>query len=486
MFLRQIYDESLAQYAYLIGCQRTGQALVIDPERDIDRYLDIAEANGLKITAVAETHIHADFVSGSREFLETQEGVTAWLSDMGDADWKYVWAEGRTDVRLLHDGDHFKVGNIVITALHTPGHTPEHLSFLIEDQGGGADEPMGIATGDFVFVGDVGRPDLLETAAGVEGVMEPSARRLYGSIMKFRELEDFVQVLPGHGAGSACGKALGAVPVTTVGYEKRFNGALRTAYDAGEDAFVKSILKGQPEPPVYFARMKRVNKLGPDVLGALPVPSRIAASELGAVLGGKEVVLLDLRGDRQAFMASHVRGSLYTPLGASFTAVAGSYVEPEMEILLGVESAADVEEAVRGLVRIGLDQVIGYVVMEEVLYDAASAKLLVSTPSASTADIDSLLEAHPGAVVLDVRSAAEFAEGHVPGAVHVAYTRLARNMDKIPDGRKVIVHCGSGLRASFAVPWLERAGHDVIYGDGPIRDWHDAQRRKRMAANGAV
>jgi len=478
MFFRQIYDASLAQNAYLIGCQRTGQALLIDPERDIDRYLAIAEENDLTITHVTETHIHADFVSGSREILETQEGVTAWLSDMGDTDWKYVWAQGRKDVRLLKDGDSFKVGNIVITAVHTPGHTPEHLSFLIEDQGGGADEPMGIVTGDFVFVGDVGRPDLLETAAGVEGVREPSARKLFESIQKFRKLDDFVQVLPGHGAGSACGKALGAMPVSTVGYEKRFNGALRTAFNQGEEAFVESILEGQPEPPVYFARMKRVNKEGPDVLGALPVPSRVSVGEVARVLENKKVVLLDLRRDRQAFMERHVKGSLYAPLGGKFTSVAGSYVEPESEIVLAVESPEDLEEAVRGLVRIGLDHVIGYVVLGEVLSEERARPMIVSTESASTTDIDDLLEAHPGSVVLDVRGAGEYAEGHVPGAIHVAYTRLSQNLDEIPRGGKVIVHCGSGLRASFAVPYLERAGFDVIYGDGPIRDWHEMQRRK--------
>jgi hydroxyacylglutathione hydrolase len=207
MLFRVIYDPSLAQAAYLIGCQRTGEAIVVDPERDVDRYERLAASEGLRITAVAETHIHADFVSGSRELAE--KGAKVFVSDEGDADWKYQWLDRRStggayDHQLLKDGDTFMVGHIEFRAVHTPGHTPEHLCFKVTDRGSGADEPMGVITGDFLFVGDLGRPDLLESAAGMAGKADPSA----------------------HGAGSACGKALGAVPQTTVGYERRFNPAL--------------------------------------------------------------------------------------------------------------------------------------------------------------------------------------------------------------------------------------------------------------------
>ena len=223
MLFRQISDDRLAQYAYLIGCQQTGEALIIDPERDIDRYIDIATAEGLKIVAVTETHIHADFVSGALEFAE--RGVDVYLSDEGDEDWKYGWAS-RPNVTLLKSGDTFPVGKIQIEAVHTPGHTPEHMSFLVTDYGGGANKPMGLISGDFVFVGDVGRPDLLETAAGNVGAQEPSAKKLYASIQEFLKLPDYMQLWPGHGAGSACGKALGAIPESTVGYEKMFNANL--------------------------------------------------------------------------------------------------------------------------------------------------------------------------------------------------------------------------------------------------------------------
>ena len=246
MFFRQIVDEKLAQYAYLIGCQRTGEAIVIDPERDIDRYIDIARENGLTITAVTETHIHADFLSGCREFAE-RTGVRVYLSDEGDADWKYEWYRPYDHV-LLHDGDVFSVGHIDVKAVFTPGHTPEHLSFMVTDRGGGATEPLGMASGDFVFVNDLGRPDLLESAAGFAGAMRPSAIRLFHSAQRFIQFPEFLQVWPGHGAGSACGKALGAVPETTVGYEKRFSPALQAVLE-GESTFVDFILEGQPEPP---------------------------------------------------------------------------------------------------------------------------------------------------------------------------------------------------------------------------------------------
>ena len=187
MFFQQIFEPKLAQYAYIIGCQKTGEALVIDPMRDVQQYYDIAEKEKLTITAAADTHIHADYISGLRELAE--RGVKVYASDEGDADWKYEWLIGsKYNHELMKDGFTFMIGNIEIKAIHTPGHTPEHLIFSVTDKGGGADKPMGIATGDFVFVGDVGRPDLLESAAGMKDVMKPSAKTLYKSIEKFKSM----------------------------------------------------------------------------------------------------------------------------------------------------------------------------------------------------------------------------------------------------------------------------------------------------------
>ncbi len=469
MLIRQVFDDKLAQYAYLVGCQATGEALIIDPQRDIDRYVELAESEELTIRAVTETHIHADFLSGAREFAE-RFGTRLYLSDEGDADWKYEWVEdGDYDAVLLKDGDTFRVGNIRIQAVHTPGHTPEHLVFLITDEGGGADEPMGMASGDFVFVGDLGRPDLLETAAKVGGMMEPSARRLYTSVQGFLRLPDYLQIWPGHGAGSACGKALGAVPETTVGYERRFSPAIEAA-GRGEDAFVDFILAGQPEPPTYFARMKRDNKLGPPVLGNLPAPRKLARSELAKLAASEDLLVVDTRLDRDAFMARHLSGSLYAPLNRAFSQVVGSLVEDETTPLVLVVREEDLDEAIRDLVRIGYDNVAGFVepeALEEYFLDGGEYD------SIEVIDFAEVETARAGDRVLplDVRYSSEFAAGRVPGAVNASYTRLPEYEARIPDGGTLLVYCRTGSRAAAAASWLKRRGHPVRYVDDLIANY---------------
>ncbi|MEX2398198.1 MAG: MBL fold metallo-hydrolase, partial [Balneolales bacterium] len=252
MYFKQFFDPKLAQYAYLIGCQSKREAIIIDPMRDIDQYIDAATENKLTIVAAADTHIHADYISGLREFAE--RGIKVYASDEGDSDWKYEWLTNNRNeynYELLYDGSSIHLGNIKIQAWHTPGHTSEHLTFKVTD-GATAEEPLGYVTGDFVFVGDVGRPDLLESAAGIIDVMKPAAKVLYNTIKEFKKVPDYVQIWPGHGAGSACGKTLGAIPETTAGYEKRYNNSLKAA--TTEVNFVRFILECQPVPPLYFAR----------------------------------------------------------------------------------------------------------------------------------------------------------------------------------------------------------------------------------------
>ena len=457
MFFRQIVDEKLAQYAYLVGCQRTRQALLIDPQRDIDRYVALARREGLRITAVTETHIHADFLSGCLEFVE-RYGCRAYLSAEGGPAWQYEWADGRDSVTLLRDGDRFEVGGIDFQAVHTPGHTPEHMSFLVTDRGAGAGEPMGMVSGDFVFVGDLGRPDLLESAAGHEGEMEPSARRLYASARGVFELPDYLRIWPGHGAGSACGKALGAVPDTTAGYEKRFSPAL-AAVRSGEDAFVAYILDGQPEPPLYFGRMKEQNRRGPPVLGPLPRPRRLSGVELLDHGRAKGAVVVDTRADRLGYYEGHIPGSIYAPLNKSFPTVTGCYVDPAARIAL-VCREAEVEDAVRDLVRIGLDRVTGWTPPEALAeLEAADGKLA----SIEVIDFDEVGRRvpDPGVQVLDVRRATEFAEARIDGAANIAHTRLAGRLGELPRDRQLLVHCLSGARASAAVSLLEREGFEV-------------------------
>jgi hydroxyacylglutathione hydrolase len=478
MFLRQITDLALSQNAYLIGCQRTGEAIIIDPERDIDRYLGIAEDNGLNIVAVADTHIHADYLSGAREFVE-RHGTLVYLSTEGGSEWQFDWAKDLTNTRLLRGGDTFQVGKIKLEAVSSAGHTPEHLSFLVTDIGGGATEPIALLSGDFIFVGDVGRPDLLESAAGQAGAMEPSARSLYASLRATDILPEHLQILPAHGAGSACGKALGAISMSVLGYERRFNSALRDALAGKEEAFVKDILSGQPEPPRYFARMKRDNQAGPPLLqdGRLPTPRRLTTSEFIASIGdtAHPKMVIDLRGDREAFMQAHVEGSLFAPFASGkLSEVAGSYIDEDSAILLVVNEGSEVDEAVRQLARIGLDTIEGWIPISKALSDLADeANILTHQSSITTAGLPEALTNHPDALVLDVRSAVEYAESHVRGAKHIAYTRLAVRLAEVPEGRSIFVHCGSGLRASLAVPFLARH-RDVIHVDGHFSDISDS------------
>ena len=482
MLFRQIVDPKLAQYAYLIGCQKTGEALVVDPERDIDRYLAAAAAEGLRITAVAETHIHADFLSGAQALAE-KTGARLFLSDEGaEEGWDSKWAKkGDLDVTFLHDGDTFRVGNIEIKAVHTPGHTPEHMAFLVTDMGGGASSPMGMVTGDFVFVGDLGRPDLLESAAGVTGMQEPSARHLFSSVQRFLHLPDHLQVWPGHGAGSACGKALGAVPQSTVGYEKRYNASIGAA-EEGAEAFVASILDAQPEPPLYFARMKKLNRDGVPPLPALPQPRALSAEALGTL--SEATVVLDTRADRDAFMAAHLPGALYVPLTNAFNTVAGSFMtEPDTPLVLVVE-AERVEEAVRDLVRIGLDRIVGYATPATLDAYAASGGEMAAIPQ-TTFEAVAENGASGTRTVVDVRRQSEYDAGHVPGAVNVAHTRLAAHLDQIPKDRPLLVHCQSGVRAAVASAFLAHEGYEVVYvneGFGRYREVGTVETRDAVAS----
>ena len=284
MLFTRIYDEDLAQASYFIGCQATGEAVVVDPRRDIAVYQKEAENNSMKIMAVTETHIHADYLSGSRE-LAAATGATLYLSDEGDADWKYGFEGER-----LYDGGEIRVGNVTLRAVHTPGHTPEHLSFLVTD-GATTDEPGFILTGDFVFVGDLGRPDLLDEAAGGKDTRFVGAKQMFASLReKFLALPDYVQVWPGHGAGSACGKALGAVPSSTVGYERLFSWWGRYVERNDEEGFVEALLEGQTGRP----RLLRTHEAPEQVGSGAPRP----ASQAQALRAPGDAGEVAGRGDR--------------------------------------------------------------------------------------------------------------------------------------------------------------------------------------------
>src|SRR6185437_13823675 len=316
MILKRFYEDRLAQASYLVGCSVSGEAVVIDANRDIEQYTRAAEAEGLRITAVTETHIHADYVSGSRALAQAV-GARLYVSGEGGPDWQYVFA-GDENVQLLHHGDRIHIGNVTLGVRHTPGHTPEHLTFVIVDEPA-TTRPLGAFTGDFIFVGDVGRPDLLESAAGQSGTMDAAARTLHASLQQTVELlPDYLLIWPAHGAGSACGKSLGGVPVSSLGYEKLTNWAFAIS---SEEEFVRKVLEDQPEPPRYFAEMKRVNKVGlaawkPDELREIP------QAEFANLLQERAIVV-DIR-ETDLFSRGYVRGSIGIPFVRNFLTWAGS------------------------------------------------------------------------------------------------------------------------------------------------------------------
>ena len=448
MLLKYFYDEKLAQASYLVGCAKTGEALVIDPMRNVTPYLRAAEKEGLRITHVTETHIHADFVSGSRE-LSAATGATIYLSDMGDAEWKYGYADDPR-VMLVRDGDFFMVGNIKVDVLHTPGHTLEHIAFQITDTAA-ADRPIGVFTGDFLFVGDIGRPDLLEEAAGYKGTKEPGARMQYQTVQKFKGMPDYLQIWPGHGAGSACGKALGAIPSTTLGYEKLFNPAFQLA---DEDTFVRWLLGGQPEPPKYFAQMKKVNKLGPALLNQLPQPVNFDRSTLDAVVedGGQ---VFDLR-NRGQFAFSHVPGTVNVPAdNNTYITYLGWLVDYERPVYLLLPSVDSEHAVLSDLRSIGIDYVPGYFSPEVAAHDTQALPVITARELAKRLPQN-------GIMIVDVRGKGEYTERHITGSRHVPLGYLADRLNEIPRDQTVITQCASGYRSQIAASLLQANGYDNV------------------------
>jgi hydroxyacylglutathione hydrolase len=465
MIVKRFYDDKLAQASYLIGCPATGEAVVVDANRDTAQYVAAAEAEELEITHVTETHIHADFISGSRE-LAHRTGARLYLSAEGGAEWQYGFA--RDEARPLRDGDGIEVGNVRLEAVHTPGHTPEHLTFLVTD-GAASDRPIGALTGDFLFVGDVGRPDLLEKAAGVGGAAAEGARSLFRSLQRFRDAHpSWLQIWPGHGAGSACGKGIGAIPQSTLGYEALTNWAF--SYD-DEDAFVRAALDGQPEPPRYFGEMKRLNRDGPRILGGFERPPRLPAARLEE-LRREGALVVDTR-SADAFATRHVPDTLNIPVTRAFTTWAGWLVPYDRDFYL-IGDDSELGEAVRDLAMIGLDRVAGVFASDVV--DAWSADPDRDTEAIEIADADRVARARNAddVTILDIRGETEWESVRIPGALHIPLGYLPDRVDEIPGGRPVVVHCESGSRSPIAASVLQAAGvKRVLDFRGGIREWTD-------------
>lgn len=460
MLLERIYDHDLAQASYLIGCQKAGQAIVVDPRRDIQEYLDLAAHHGMEITAVTETHIHADYLSGSRE-LAAATGATLHVSAEGGADWQY-----RFEAERLADGDVITLGNLTLTALHTPGHTPEHLSYLVTD-GAVTDQPGYLLSGDFVFSGDLGRPDLLDEAAGGVDTRHEGARQLFASLRDvFLHLPDHVQVFPGHGAGSACGKALGSLPSTSVGYERLYSWWGPYLATGAEHGFIDELLSGQPDAHAYFGRMKRENRQGPSLLGTRGALRELDTATVAAGIEDGSLVMVDTR-PVDAVHAGTVRGSLSLPNPGKIASHGAWAYDPEREstpIVLLAEDAERAREFADHLVRVGVDRVAGFLTSVDGL--PALRPALVSPAELDFTD---------HVLLLDVRGKGEHATAHIPGSRQLNAGRVLWHQDALPREGTIVTYCQTGVRNSVSASALRRAGFTVAELDGSFAGWRDWQ-----------
>ena len=461
MIFERFEDNVLSHYSYAVGCEGAGEVAIIDPRRDIDVYLDFAKQEGLRITHVLETHIHADFASGARE-LAGLTGATHHAS-IYDADEIFEVQFGHSDMK---DGNTVRIGGQRIQAVHTPGHTPEHLSFLVFDENRSADVPMLFLTGDFLFVGSLGRPDLLG-----EEAKRGLAHQLYDSVQKLADLPDSLEIHPAHGAGSMCGAGMSGRPMSTLGFERIANPYLSP--DLTREAFVETILASVPPFPDYYRRMKQVNSNGAKILSGLPgVDTPLRPEDVKAAID-EGAVIIDLR-DQMAFGGGHIPGAY--GIGLEKVSMWASWTVPyDRPIVLVGDEGTKYEAAVRGLVRVGLDDVIGYLeggvqTWAEEGHDTHELHQI------SPNDLQDKLEAGEEIAIIDVRETDEYAAGHIPGATNLIAGELRKNLEQVPNGgRSVALICQSGYRSTVAGSVLLQEGMDnVINVTGGMNGWQHA------------
>lgn len=437
MFIQQFFIPGIAQSSYLLGAEST--CAIIDPSRDVERYLDAARDLNLAITHVFETHLHADFVSGHMELREAAN-ATIVAPASGHCAFEHV---------AVGDGSQFQVEELRIDVLDTPGHTPDGVTYVVTDTSRGND-PVAAFTGDALFVGDVGRPDLFP------GRAEELASHLYDSLHeKVLALPDGCMVLPSHGAGSLCGRAMGAMRSSTIGYERRFNAALQ---HESREAFVASLTKDMPPAPDHFSRCSEINRQGPALLRTLPGLRSMKPAEFRNEAARKETVVLTCR-DYAAFGGIHVPGSFHVDFGMNFSTYAGWVVPHENEILLVADSPAQAREAVVMLRRVGLDLVVGFLAGGTHAW-ATAGYPIDRVPQLSPAEVRTLLG--DGALLVDVRFPDEFAEGHVEGAINIPAPDLRTRHPELPADRPLVVMCRTGQRSSLACSLLKRDGFDCV------------------------
>jgi len=435
MFQR-FFDEGLAQASFLVGCDRTKQAVVVDPRRDATVYVEAARQAGAAIVAAIETHVHADFVSGARE-----------LSTIGA---RVVTGPGAALAYPHHeagDGEHLTLGDLTLTFLHTPGHTYEHIAVEARAPG----QPQRLLTGDLLFVGGVGRPDLVGEARTRE-----LAGLLFDSLERVKRMDGAVEVHPGHGVGSLCGAGIGQEPSSTIAREERHNLMLRFSE---RDRFVDAVLADLPDRPAYFARMKAINQAGPDLLGLVNGARRLPSirATAAAALAADGAIVIDLR-QADAFAAAHPDGAVNLGYGSRIGYWAGWVVPPDVPLILVAGEPAHAQDAATQLLRVGLDRIEGMVDGGFESWQASQLPI-AATPLVSAED---LLDGDVDAVVLDVRSPHEWRAGHVPGAINIPVGEIPSRLGELPTDRPIATICEGGYRSSLAASLLAQEGADAV------------------------
>jgi hydroxyacylglutathione hydrolase len=456
VIIERFYTPGLAQVAYGVADPERRVAAIIDPRRDIQEYLDWLTEYEFRIVAILETHVHADFVSGARELAEAT-GAPVYAGRLGETEFAH---------RVLDDGDVILVGDLQLKAFWTPGHTPEHISYLLFTPESG-DELAAIFSGDVLFAGEIGRPDLLGTEK-----LQGLAEQLYETVSRrLVRLPDDVVVYPGHGAGSPCGKKIGDASWTTMGQEKRFNYAFQLG---SRDEFIDAVMAGMPRPPAYYPTMKRVNKVGPTLLEELPAGKPLSAGEVAA-LQDAGALLIDARTPAE-FAAAHIPGSVNVGLGTSFAIWAGWLAPYDREVVLILPRDDHYDEARTELRRIGIDTVAGY------LQSGIEAWTESGRPTGTLQElsIDELAErlvaAKNALRVIDVRDEAEWVNGHVPDACNLPAGAITQGaMAGVGPEVPVAVICGSGYRSAVAASLLKRRGiKNVMTVPGGMSAWTEA------------
>ena len=461
MYFAQHYLDCLSQASYLIGDTTSGQAVVVDPRRDVTEYLDDAAANGLRIVGVVNTHFHADFLAGH---LELAQATGAWIGYGRRAEAEY-------DIRKLTDGERISLGDVQLEIMETPGHTPESISVLVYEH---ADDevPYGVLTGDALFIGDVGRPDLL---ASIGVTADELGVQLYDSIQrKLMGLPDAVRVFPAHGAGSACGKNLSTARQSTIGEQRALNYACQPMT---KEQFVALVTAGQPAAPEYFVYDAILNRKDREVFDADKPLARLDGAGLAAALADGAVVI-DTR-ETTAFAAGHLRGAINVPANGRFAETAGMVVTADTPVVLVAEPDREAECAVR-LARIGFDRVLG--VLDDAEHQMTAHPDQVEQGSRLTPhQLDEIASAGTEVAVIDVRNAGEREAGHIPGSLHIPLAELRRRLAEVPTDRPVVLHCAGGWRSSVAASLLRAHGitdvSDLLGGYAAWQATHLAESR---------